>query len=363
MGSAAAYHLARMGRRVLGLDRFKPPHNFGSSHGLSRIIREAYFEHPVYVPIVQRAYELWAELEKESGRQLLLPTGGLMIGSPDGVLVTGALRSAQQHKLPHQILSTAELRHRFPAFKPAPDMVAVWENRAGILFPEAAVQAHLELAAQRGAVLRFDDPVLHWETQNNSVRVSTATGAWEASQLLLSSGAWMSSLLPDLNLPLSVQRQVLAWFEPRSHAKLFRAECNPIYICEYGPHRFFYGFPDLGDGVKVAIHHQGEPTQPGSVRRSVDDAEIKALRGLLHQFLPDAEGTLKSATVCLYTNTPDEHFIIGRHPVHSKVLVISPCSGHGFKFSPAIGEIAATLLAGGQPAFDLSLFAPGRFVG
>src|SRR5437899_12317364 len=160
MGSAAAWHLAAGGKRVLGLDRFAPPPQFGASHGLTRIIREAYFEHPLYVPLVQRAYELWADLEQRSGRKLLLQTGGLMLGSPDGVLVTGAKRSAQEHKLPHQILSATEVRSRFPAFAPADDMVAVWEPRAGVLFPELAIQTHLELARKSGAILEFNVPLL-----------------------------------------------------------------------------------------------------------------------------------------------------------------------------------------------------------
>ena len=361
MGSAAAYHLAARGRRVLGLDRFHPPHTLGSSHGLTRIIREAYFEHPLYVPLVQRAYELWAELGKKSGRKLLLQTGGVMIGPPDGALVTGATHSAQEHKLAHEILSATELRRRFPVFEPTPDMVAVWEPRAGILFPELAVQTHLELAAQNGSVLHFDEPVVRWETTGNGVRVFTPARAYFAQRLLLSAGPWMSSLLPELKLPLSVERQVLFWFEPRAQPDRFQPQNCPIHIWEHGPHHFFYGFPDLGDGVKVAIHHQGQKTQPEAVRREVDDNETEALRKLLRRFLPAAEGRLKSAVVCLYTNTPDEHFILDYHPRHRQVLIASPCSGHGFKFSPVIGEIAATLLDDQPPAFDLGPFRAGRF--
>src|SRR2546429_1477809 len=212
MGGAAAFHLAASGRRVLGLDRFQPPHSLGSSHGLTRIIREAYFEHPLYVPLVQRAYQLWASLEKESGRRLFLQTGGMMIGPPDGVLVSGACRSAEEHKLSHQILSSSELRQRFPIFQSAEQMVGVWEPRAGILFPELAIRTHLELAAKNGAILQFNDPLLRWEPELGGVRVFTATRAYKAKRLLLSAGAWMSSLLPGLRLPLSVERQVLFWF-------------------------------------------------------------------------------------------------------------------------------------------------------
>jgi sarcosine oxidase len=361
MGSAAAYHLAIGGRRVLGLDRFEPPHSFGSSHGLTRIIREAYFEHPSYVPVVQRAYELWAGLEKESGRQLLLQTGGLMIGPRDGVVAGGAERSAKEHHLAHQILSAAELRRRFPVLVPTDDMVGVWEPRAGILFPELAIRTHLELAAQNGAELKFNEPVLRWEPQRDGVRVFTVKRSYTAKRLLLSVGAWMSSLVSKLNLPLTVERQILFWFEPRARSELFQPQHCPIHLWEYEPHRFFYGFPDLGDGVKVALHHQGEKTQSDTVRREVNDTEIKMMRELLRRFLPDAEGTLKSTTVCVYTNTPDEHFILDRHPVHPQAVIASPCSGHGFKFSSAIGEIAAALLNDQPLPFDLSLFALKRF--
>src|SRR5437867_7556207 len=204
MGSAAAYQLAAGGKRVLGLDRFQPPHHFGSSHGLTRIIREAYFEHPLYVPLVQRAYELWGDLEKKSGCQLLLQTGGVMVGPPEGMLVSGSKRSAEEHKLAHQILSAAELRQRFPVFQPADNMVAVWEPRAGILFPELAVQTHLELAAKSCAALRFNEPVLRWEPMPDGVRVFTAAGAYTAGRLLLPIGAWLSTLTPDLDLPLRI---------------------------------------------------------------------------------------------------------------------------------------------------------------
>ena len=362
MGSAAAYHLALRGKRVLGLDRFRPPHDQGSSHGRTRIIREAYFEHTLYVPLVQRAYELWAELERKSGLQLLLQTGGLMIGPPDGVLVAGARRSAKDHALPHELLSAVELRRRFPVFEPANNLVAVWEPRAGILFPERAIQTQLELAARAGAALQFGEPVLSWEPDGKGVRVSTASHRYRAERLLLSAGGWMSSLLPNLPLPLKVERQVQCWFEPVSHLDLFEPAHCPIFIWEHAPGRFFYGFPNLGDGVKAAIHHQGEITQPELLQRQTQPEDIVPLKALLSRFVPGGGGALRSAVVCMYTNTPDSHFVLGYHPHCAQVLIASPCSGHGFKFSPVIGELAALLLDGQTPAFDLSLFAPDRFL-
>jgi sarcosine oxidase len=361
MGSAAVYHLAENGKRVLGLDRFTPPHDQGSSHGRTRIIREAYFEHPIYVPLVQRAYELWAGLEKTSGRQLLLRTGGVMVGPPGNMLVTGAKASAERHKLEHQILSRAEMRRRFPVFDPGPDMVGLWEPRAGILFPELIIQTHLDLAASKGATLKFNNPVLRWEPHGNGVQVFTASGVFTARRLLLSAGAWLNSLIPDLDLPLAVERQVLYWFKPISSREQFGPRNCPIHIWEYENRRFFYGFPDIGDGVKVALHHQGEMTGPGTVRREVAQEEIESMRGLLRRFLPCAEGPLISTAVCIYTNTPDEHFILDLHPAFPQVVIASPCSGHGFKFSSVIGELAARMLDGAAPAFDLSLFKLARF--
>ena len=360
MGSAAAYHLARAGERVLGIDRFHPPHDLGSSHGRTRIIREAYFEHSLYVPLIQRAYELWAELERESGRSLLLQTGGLMIGPPDGVVVSGAKKSAEDHKLAHQVLSAVEVRKRFPALEPAENMISVWEPRAGIVFPELAIQTHLELASAAGGTLQFDEPLLKWEREGSGVRVRTANGSYGARRLLLSVGAWIGSLIPELNLPLVVERQVLCWFQPRSRPEVFQPERCPISLWEYGPSRFFYAFPDLGDGVKVAMHHEGKRIQPDQLRREVGEADTKPLVDLLDRFMPGAGGPLQSSVVCMYTNTPDGHFILTHHPMHRQVVIASPCSGHGFKFSPVIGEIAANMLLDRPASFDLSLFGLER---
>jgi sarcosine oxidase len=355
MGSATAYHLARRGKRVLGLDRFAPPHAFGSSHGQTRIIREAYYEHPLYVPLVRRAYELWADLEKESGRSVLRVTGGLMIGKPDSAVVIGATRSAREHSLPHEVFPAVEVRSRFPALQPTDGMVAVWEPRAGILFPEICIEAHLTLARKHGADLRPDQPALTWASDGGGVRVATGKGAYQAGQLLLSAGSWIQSLLPDLKLPLTVERQIQFWFESNRPAQFQPVRC-PIHIWEHEPGRFFYGVPDLGGGVKVARHHEGERVDPNALNGEVRPAELEAMRAIVRRFLPDADGPLRSAAVCMYTNTPDGHFFIDRHPVDPQVWIASPCSGHGFKFSSAIGELLADLLTNGRTQVDLSLF-------
>ena len=355
MGSACAYQLARRGQRVLGVDRFAPPHVFGSSHGQTRIIREAYFEHPLYVPLVLRAHELWSELERVAGRSLFRETGGLMIGGPDGPVVSGAIQSARAHSLPHELLSAAQVRSRYPALHPTDDMVAVWEPRAGILFPEICLEAHLTLARDLGAELHTEEPVLNWEGDGAGVRVITSKGAYQAGQLVLTAGSWMQSLLADLKMPLVVERQVQFWFEPKRPDE-FQPERCPIHIWEHEPDRFFYGFPDLGRGVKVARHHEGDTAEPDSIDRDVRPEDIEAMRAIVRQFLPDADGPLRSAVVCMYSNTPDGHFFVDWHPRNPRVLIASPCSGHGFKSSSVIGEVLANLLTEGRTQFDLSLF-------
>jgi len=359
MGSMAALELARRGRRVIGFDRFRPPHPFGSSHGKSRIIREAYFEHPQYVPLVQRAYERWATLEAECGRQLLLPTGGLMIGPPGGTLVTGARRSALEHGLSFEELPAAEVHSRYPMFQLNDGAVGLYEPRAGVLFPEAALEVTLQMAEAAGAELHFDEPVTAWSS-GEGVTVRTQAGHWGVDRLILAAGAWMSGDIARTSLPLSVARQLLFWFGSADAAAL-GPERMPIFIWEWAPEEMFYGFPDLGDGVKVAIHHQGEVTDPGQVRRTVFPGEVDRLRAVVATRIPLLTGAPRQSAVCLYTNTPDGDFIIDKHPDEARVLVASPCSGHGFKFAPAIGEALADLVEGKPPRFDLAPFRLGRF--
>jgi sarcosine oxidase len=356
MGGATAYHLARRGRRVLGLDRFTPPHAWGSSHGQTRIIREAYFEHPAYVPMVQRAYALWAELERDAGEPLLLQTGGLMIGAPESVLVTGARLSAETHGLQYDVLGPTEIHSRFPALNPEPEMIAIWEPRAGILAPERCVAAHLTLAARAGAELHCDETVLRWEAEGSGVRMVTTRGEYAAEQLVLAAGSWLPSLLSGPGPPLEVERVVLFWFGPSRNAEALAPERCPIHLWQFDGNRFFYGFPDVGQGVKVARHHEGQITSPDAVRREVDPGEVEAMRSLVRRFVPAADGPALATAVCLYTNTPDEHFWIDRLPQAPQVIVASPCSGHGFKFSPVIGEIVAGWVCGDESPFDLGMF-------
>lgn len=356
MGSAAACHLAGRGVSVIGLDRYAPPHALGSSHGRSRIIRSAYFEHPAYVPLVQRAQALWTELEQQAGRRLLLRTGGLMIGPPDGTLVGGALRSAVAHGLAHEVLDAAAVRKRFPVLQPSDAMVGVWEPDAGVLLPEACIEAHLALARRRGARLHLGAPVSAFAEEGEGVRVETPGGVYRASQVLLTAGAWVPAMVPSLAPVFSVERQVLYWLAPiAGHAQFLAGQC-PIHLWEWAPGRFFYGFPDLGDGVKLAVHHAGEVADPERLRREVDADEVAAMRALAARFVPAANGPLRASAVCMYTNTADGHFWIDHLPEQPRVLVASPCSGHGFKFASVIGELLAELLLDGSSGFDIDLF-------
>jgi len=365
MGSASVYALTRghgNTRRVLGIDRFSPPHGLGSSHGRTRIIREAYFEHPAYVPIVRRAFDLWRELEHAVGRPLYTRTRGITLGAEDGMLARGARTSAEQFGVPHRVLSAAEVTRDFPGLKPASEMVGVVEDRAGVLFPEDCIAAMLAIAERSGAELRRNENVVAWEARGDGVVVRTTAGEYRAAQLVISGGAWMPRLVPELAGALAVERQPIHWFVPASHAEDYSAARCPVTLWEYAPDRTFYTLPDFGDGVKAAVHYEGQSVDPDHVNRQTSPDEVGRVLELLRCFMPKAEWQLRESSVCLYTNTPDLHFVIDRHPSHAdRVVVVSACSGHGFKFATAIGEIVADLVADTKPRFDLDMFRMTRF--
>jgi sarcosine oxidase len=361
MGSAAAFHLASRGAHVLGVDRFAPPHTLGSTHGDTRIIREAYYEHPLYVPLVRRAYELWLDLERKSGRTLYTRTGGLNAGPENSVLVQGALRTVREHGVAHEVLDAIQIEQRFPAYRPNANWVAVFEQRAGCLAPEACVEAHLMLAATEGATLIRDEPVTEWAADGGGVTLRTAKGQYRVDRLILATGAWLPRMTNGLELPLVVERQISHWFTPTATDDRCAASRCPVAIWETSPGHLFFDLPDVGRGVKCGVHHDGGVTTPETVSRTVTAAENAAARAALASVMPTAAGPLRDARVCLYTNTPDSHFIIDRHPRSPRVLIVSACSGHGFKFSSAIGEILADLATGRESEFDLSPFSLSRF--
>jgi sarcosine oxidase len=363
MGSATLYHLAQRGIRALGIEQYAQGHDFGSSHGDSRIIREQYFEHPLYVPLVQRAYELWRALESDSGKSLMTINGGLMIGPSDGMVVAGTLRSAREYGLAHEFLSPDEIHKRFPAFDLADDLVAVIDPRAGYLDPEASTAAHLNGAQRQGAEIHFEEPVASWSVNADGVHVETNAEHYSAERVLFSAGGWTRRLIRDLDLPLTVERQVAFWLDPEENVISYDTRDFPIFAHEFTPGILCYGFPRLPRGVKASIMHGGELCEsPDEVRRTVDKKDLDALRASLRPVLPGlAEAPVLATSICLFTNTPDHDFIIDFHPEYPRVLISSPCSGHGFKFASVIGEVQAELLTSGKSSFDLSPFRIDRF--
>lgn len=362
MGGATAAQLALRGKRVLGLERWNPGHPYGSSHGDSRIIREMYFEHPMYVPLLGRAYELWAELGERVGVSLLHLTGGLMIGPEDGMLVKGCLRSAREHGLAHEVLSPAETAKRYPAFNLREGYIAVLDPRAGYLDPEACNAAHLKVAIEHGTDLQFEEPVVSWLADDNGVSVTTKSATYSADQLVLAVGARTLSLLDGLKFPLTVERQSVFWFEPGAGDSRYDEPNFPIYAHEYVPGEICYGFPRLTPGVKASVMHSGEiVSDADTVRRDVLGDEVEPLQQALTGVLPGlAQAPVIGRDVCLFTNTPDRDFVIDFHPAYRRVLVSSACSGHGFKFASVIGEIHADLLLNGRSRFDLTPFRIDR---
>jgi sarcosine oxidase len=309
---------------------------------------------------VQRAAVLWAELEREAGQTLFVRTGGLMIGAEDGELVRGARASAEQHGLPYEWMRAREVAERFPALRPSLDMVALLEGRAGVLFVETCVRALSQSALAAGAELRTTEPMLSWRAESGVVRVVTAIGEHVADRLVLALGPWLPEHLNGAILPLAVERQTQHWLT--SDTAAFSPARMPITIWETTEPelpRLFYTIPDFGDGVKMAVHHEGEITSPDRVQRTVSEEDALRVRRLADRFVPDA-GALRESMVCLYTNTPDGHFLLDRHPVHNEVMIASACSGHGFKFAPAIGELVAGEVLG--TSHDLELFRLARFV-
>ena len=354
-GSAATYHLAKRGQRALGFDRFARGHTLASFGGLSRIIRLSYYEHPSYVPLLKRAWDLWRELERDSGETLLTQTGGLYMGPPEGELVSGSLRSAHTHGLAHEVLDNAELTRRYPLFDIDRDWIGLFDAQAGWLAPERSVETHLRLAERRGATLRFSEPIERWERDGEGVRVFSAQGTYRARRLVIAAGSWLPRLLPQLAPHLWVERNVLFWFEPRGELDAFAK--LPVYIVE-DTDRLYYGFPyDPGNGLKMAGLHFGDRVDPDTVDREPSPRDEERVRAWLRRRMPLANGERRRAQVCMYTNSPDGHFIIDRD---GPVTYASACSGHGFKFASAVGEILADLTISGRSSLDIGFLSSDR---
>lgn len=365
MGSAAAQHLAARGKRVLGLEQFTSPHDKGSSHGGSRMIRQAYFESPDYIPLVLRAYELWRKVERDTDTRLLHITGGMNIGSRDGELVKRTIAASERHSIPFEVLEGRAISERFPVVVQQADDVAVHETNAGYLFPEECIRAHLKLATRAGADVRFEESVLSWTADSDRIEVRTSIGTYSAGHLVITAGPWANEALHGI-LPLRVTRQVMAWIEPTTGVTPFLPQSFPVFLCEDhqgGPPG--YGFPAIdgpGSGIKAAIHGSDVVCTPETVDREIHPSDVLRIIEKLKVRIPALNGKVVRAQTCLYTMSPDDHFVIGAHPQFASCSIGCGFSGHGFKFAGAVGEILADLATIGSTKHPIGLFSPRRFL-
>ena len=355
MGAASAWRLTSRGAEVVGFDRFSPPHDRGSTHGDTRITRTAYMEGAWYVPLLQESFPLWRELEQLSGLQLLTMTGLLTIGRPGSGAVEATMAAAREHSLEARLLDAAELRRQYPPHVIADDEVGVFDPQAGVLRPELGVESML-----RGIDVRRNVNVTAVNPKAGGVEVVTGSGAETFDAAVIAAGPWVRELVPEL--PVKVERQVSVWWALQSGGEQFTPDRFPCWLRGGTQHGDMYGFPSLdGKSIKLGRHHDGESIDPDSVRRAVTDADLDPIRLVVTRYLRGVTRSVVRGIVCLYTNTPDQHFVIDRHPRSDRVIVLSVCSGHGFKFSPVVGDIAADLVLTGQTERDISRFAMSRF--
>lgn len=381
MGSAALYQMAKRGAKVLGIDRFRPPHNFGSSHGETRITRQAIGEGEEYVPLALRSYEIWREIEAETGMDLLTVTGGLVMSSTGGTaslhgsgnFIGQTIACAEKYGIEHSVLTADDIRRQFPQFAINGDEIGYYENEAGFLRPENCIKAQLELAKKYGAEIHFDEKVLSFSENEHGVEIATEKGKYQASKIIISAGPWVNEFVSEeFRRLFKIYRQVLYWFELREDADNYLLGNFPIFIWQFGrwADDFIYGFPALSGkkgGLKLAAEQHVNTTDPDSTGDTVSletalDEEIeKTYRQYVGPHLPGLTDRCLKAVTCLYTVTPDDGFVIDRHPHFENILIASPCSGHGFKHSAAVGEILAELTLDEKTNFDISKFSFDRF--
>ena len=359
MGSAATYHLAKRGHDVLGLEQFDIPHDRGSSHGVTRIIRKAYFEGAGYVPLLDRAYDLWEELEAESGRELLHRTGSVTASHPDADEVDDAVRACEEHDLPYELLTGGELSARFPGYRLPDEFRAVYQPDGGFLASDRCLVAHVEAAFANGAEIRARERVTDWSVTSRGVRVETDTDAYAADRLVVCAGPWARELVDDLRGSATPERQVLGWFQPAEPAN-FAPETFPVFTATFdeGP---YYGFPTFEvPGFKIGRHHHlREETTPDAVDAPRPEDE-RVLRDAAERYFPTGAGPTMRLATCVYTNSPDERFIVDAHPDHPEVVLAAGFSGHGFKFCSVVGEILADLAVDGDTDHPIETFGMDR---
>jgi sarcosine oxidase len=363
MGSATVFHLARRGWRVLGLERFDVLHSFGSSHGLTRIIRLAYSEHPSYVPLLRRAYELWHELESLDDRKLLFTTGNLEGGLADGEVFRGAVKAAQLHGLQFEALTGEEVGRRWPGYRLPSELQVMFQPDGGFLASEECILSHVRQALAQGATIHWREAAVEWGVTDDGAWVRTDRGRYEAGRLVFCAGSWSAKLIPELSALAVPERQVLAWLQP-TRPELFRLGNFPVFYLQVEEGRF-YGFPEWGiPGFKFGrYHHLEEQVDPDSMDREPNSRDEELLRGFARRYFPDGEGPTVALKACLFTNTPDEHFVLDLHPSYPQIAIAAGFSGHGYKFCSVVGEIMADLVQEGETRHDVSLFRLGRFQG
>jgi sarcosine oxidase len=361
MGSATLFHLARRGLRVLGLERFDLVHEYGSSHGLTRIIRLAYWEHPTYVALLRRAYELWRELETLSGERLLYITGSVDAGPEGSSVFDGALKSSELHGLPHEVMDGAELHRRFPGYGLPKEIRCLYQPDGGFLLPERCNVAHVVQAQVHGAEVHCREPVLEWGARGGGVWVRTAGARYEAGRLVICAGSWAAKLVPELAGLAVPERQVLAWLQPAS-PEYFRVGAFPVFNLEVEEGRY-YGLPAfLIPGFKFGkYNHRREVVDPDAANREPEPEDEELLRAFARRYFPDGAGPTIMLKACLFTNSPDRHFILDRHPDHPEVTLAAGFSGHGYKFCSVIGEVLADLAQRGETRHDIEFFRLKRF--
>ena len=361
MGSAAVYHLAQRGLQVLGLEKHAIPHEMGSSHGYSRMIRYTLQEHPSYVPLVRRSYELWHEMEETAGEELMVTTGSIRAGAPDSPFFLNAQEACDLHSIPYEILTASEVNKRFPGYRFPEEISSVYQADGGFLLPERCIVTHVQAAERAGADVHSQETVLDWEVRGDGVQVRTDRDTYTAGRLVVTAGPWAANLVPELAAYAVPERQVMGWFQPK-RPELYAAEAFPVFgvFTEEGR---YYGFPSHAvPGFKIGrAHHLLQKVDPDAIDREVHPEDEDILRQVVNRYFPLAAGKLLDGKTCMYTNTPDEHFMIGTLDGQPQVSVAAGFSGHGFKFASVIGEIMADLAQNGATEHDINLFRLDRF--
>lgn len=364
MGLSAAWQAARRGFKPLVLEQYPLFHDHGSSHGNTRIYRTVNFEGDEYFLLSLRAQQLWDMLAQESGQELKQETGALFLGPPMGRVVVGSIHAARARQVEHEYLDAEDLAGRFPSLRPHPKEVAVLDRQAGVLHADRCLKALASCAKHQGAEIATPEKVVAWRSVSGGVEVKTDQRTLTTESLVLTAGPWIGQLVPELASELMIERQTVFHFEPAEPVGNSKPPAMVPFIWEDAPGEMFYGIPDLGDGVKVA-HHGGKTFDtPADLDRVVHEEDLAPVRSFVERHVPAAQTKVRASTTCIYS-TPysDPNFVISRHPhpANAKVILVSACSGKGFKFAPAIGEIVLAMSAGMEPAIDIAPFSMDRF--